>query len=171
MQKYSEEFKLQVIKYCAEGNHGYKAAAKYFSISSRETVRVWIKRYQRFGLDGLKTKNASFRYDGKFKQNVIEYMHQHHLSLIETAVHFNIGKHSTIGKWEKIYYEKGPQWLYNKPCETKKKMSTKHKKNKVSKELEDNLIAENQRLKMENEYLKKLHALVQERIKRENKKK
>ena len=91
--------------------------------------------------------------------------------MIETAVHFNIGKHSTIGKWEKIYYEKGPQWLYNKPCETKKKMSTKHKKNKVSKELEDNLIAENQRLKMENEYLKKLHALVQERIKRENKKK
>ena len=171
MQKYSEEFKLQVIKYCIEGNHGHKAAAKYFSISSRETVRGWIKRYQRFGLDGLKPKNASFRYDGKFKQNVIEYMHQHHLSLIETAIHFNIGKHSTVGEWEKIYYEKVPKWLYDKPCVTKKKMSTKSKKEKASKKSEEDLIAENQQLKMENEYLKKLHALVQERIKRENKKK
>ena len=34
-----------------------------------------------------------------------------------------------------------------------------------------NLLKEVQRLRMENEYLKKLNALVQERIKRENKKK
>ena len=38
-------------------------------------------------------------------------------------------------------------------------------------EIEEDLMAENQRLRMENEYLKKLNALVQERIKRENKKK
>jgi len=35
----------------------------------------------------------------------------------------------------------------------------------------EDLIEEVQRLRMENEYLKKLNALVQERIKRENKKK
>lgn len=49
-------------------------------------------------------------------------------------------------------------------------MSSKPKK-KLSKEVEEDLIAENQCLRMENEYLKKLNALVQERIKRENKKK
>ena len=50
-------------------------------------------------------------------------------------------------------------------------MSSKSKKKNLNKKVEEDLIAENQRLRMENEYLKKLNALVQERIKRENKKK
>ena len=49
-------------------------------------------------------------------------------------------------------------------------MSSKPKKKKIDKEVEEDLIEEVQRLRMENEYLKKLKALVQERIKRENKK-
>ncbi len=50
-------------------------------------------------------------------------------------------------------------------------MKLKENKKKLNKDIEEDLIAENQRLRMENEYLKKLNALVQERIKRENKKK
>jgi transposase len=49
-------------------------------------------------------------------------------------------------------------------------MSSKTRKKKNVNENED-LLEEVQRLRMENEYLKKLNALVQERIKRENKKK
>jgi transposase len=50
-------------------------------------------------------------------------------------------------------------------------MSSKPKKKKLDKKIEEDLIAEVQQLRMENEYLKKLNALVQKRIKRENKKK
>lgn len=50
-------------------------------------------------------------------------------------------------------------------------MKLKENKKKLNKDIEEDLIAENQRLRIENEYLKKLNALVQERIKRENKKK
>ena len=50
-----------------------------------------------------------------------------------------------------------------------KKMKLKEDKKKLNKDIEEDLIAENQRLRMENEYLKKLNALVQERIKQENK--
>ncbi len=46
--------------------------------------------------------------------------------------------------------------------------SDKPRKKKLNKETEEDLIAEVQRLRMENDYLKKLQALVQERIALEN---
>ena len=87
---------------------------------------------------------------------------------IEKSNHKN---HSIIGKWERIYYEEGPQGLYIERRGRNKNMSSKPKKKKISNENEEDLIEEVQRLRMENEYLKKLNALVQERIKRENTKK
>ena len=110
-------------------------------------------------------------YDGKFKQNVVEYMHNNHLSCSETALRFGIPQDATVGRWERIYYEEGPQALYEDRRGRIKNMSSKPRKKKLSKEVKEDLIAENQRLRMENEYLKKLNALVQERIKRESKKK
>lgn len=45
---------------------------------------------------------------------------------------------------------------------------TSTKKKQLRPEVEEDLIKEVQRLRMENEYLKKSNALVQERIKRES---
>ena len=96
-------------------------------------------------------------------------MHNNHLSLSQTAVYFGIPSDATVGKWERIYYEEGPQGLYRDNRGRKSKMSSdKPAKKKLSKETEEDLIAEIQRLRMENDYLKKLQALVQERIAREN---
>ena len=170
MSKYSNELKIEVVKYCIEEHHGYLDAAKHFSIASETTVLQWVRRYKEKGIEGL-IKNLKSSYDGEFKQNVIEYMHTNHLSATETAIKFNLANHSIVLKWERIYYEEGPQALYQEQRGRSKNMNSKPRKKKLSKEVEEDLIAENQRLRMENEYLKKLNALVQERISRENKKK
>ena len=170
MSKYLTEFKLEVVMFCIEGNYGYRYTAKHFNIPSASDVRKWVRRYKEHGVNGL-IKNANISYDGDFKKSVIEYMHTNHLSLQETAYHFNLANNSIVGKWERIYYEKGPQALYLKQRGRKKNMSSNPKKKQLSKEVKEDLIAENQRLRMENEYLKKLNALVLERIKQENKKK
>ena len=169
MSKYSNEFKLEVVKYCIEKHHGAKSASKYFGIPSHENVRQWCKKYELYGAEGI-AKNLKSSYDGVFKQNVVEYMHTNHLSATETAMHFRLNTHVVL-KWERIYYEEGQQGLYIERRGRSKNMSSKQKKKKLDKAVEEDLIAENQRLRMENEYLKKLNALVQERIKRENKKK
>ena len=170
MSKYSNEFKLKVVKYCIEKHHGYKDASKHFGIPSHENIRQWCKKYELYGPEGI-LKNLSSSYDGEFKQNVIEYMHTNHLSAAETAIQFRLGNANRVLKWERIYYEEGPQGLYIERRGRNKNMSSKPKKKKISNENEEDLIEEVQRLRMENEYLKKLNALVQERIKRENKKK
>ena len=170
MSKYSNEFKLKVVKYCIEKYHGYKDASKHFGIPSHENIRQWCKKYELYGPEGI-LKNLSLSYDGEFKQNVIEYMHTNHLSATETAIQFRLGNANRVLKWERIYYEEGPEALYQERRGRSKNMNSKPRKKKLSKEIEEDLIAENQRLRMENEYLKKLNALVQERIKRESKKK
>jgi len=167
MSRYSVEFKLEVVKYCVEKHHGYPDAAKHFNIPSETTILYWVRRYNEKGVEGL-LKNKKSLYSGEFKQNVVEYMHKNHLSATETAIKFNLAQHTVVLKWERIYYEEGPQALYIERRGRTKRMSSKNKKN-VNKN--EDLLEEVQRLRMENEYLKKLNALVQERIKRENKKK
>ena len=169
MSKYSNELKLEIVKYCIEGYHSKYDAAKKFNIPSPTPIDDWIRRYKEHGAEGLiKQKKSS--YSGDFKQNVVEYMHINHLSATETAIHFRIMT-KVVLKWERIYYEEGPQGLYIGRRGKTKNMCFKAEKRKLDKEVEEDLIAEVQHLRMENEYLKKLNALVQERIKRENKKK
>ena len=170
MSKYSNEFKLKVIEFYQKENYGVKYVADYFNIPSKELVRRWIKKYENHGISGI-IKNQKSSYDGKFKQSVVEYMHDNRLSCAETAFHFNIGNGDIVDKWERIYYEEGPQALYEERRGRKKNMSSKPRKKKLSKEIEEALIAENQRLRMENAYLKKLQALVQERTKPKHQKK
>ena len=169
MSKYSNEFKLEVVKYYLEGHHSRAGTARKFGMPSSTPLKEWIKKYQEHGPEGL-IKQQKSSYSGEFKQNVVEYMHDNHLSATQTAIHFRL-QTPIVLKWERIYYEEGPQGLYKERRGRNKNMSSKPRKKKLSKEVEEDLIAENQRLRMENEYLKKLNALVQERIKRENKKK
>ena len=167
MSKYSNEFKLQIIKYYLEENHSYLECCKKFNIPSKTQIKECVKKYKQHGPDGLiKRQNSS--YDGGFKQYVVEYMHNNHISATETAIYFRL-QTSVVLKWERIYYEEGPQALFEERRGRSRKMGSKKNKKNVN-ENED-LLAEVQRLRMENEYLKKLNALVQERIKRENKKK
>ena len=169
MSKYSKEFKLEVVKYCIEKHHSSYDAAKEFSIPSPTPIKQWIRKYREHGIEGL-FKQEKSSYSGEFKQNVVEYMHTNHLSATETAIHFRI-EVPVVLKWERIYYEEEPQSLYQERRGRKMNMSSKPKKKKLSKEVEEDLIAENQRLKMENAYLKKLQALIQERTKPKQSKK
>lgn len=175
MAKYTYEQRIKAVLDVTEKYMSCRAVGKLLGCDA-EHVRRWVKRYEKFGLEGLTLKRGT--YTGEFKQHVVEYMHENNLSFFKTAVFFGIPAGTTVGKWERIYYEEGPLALYRENRGQKKDMATdkekKEKPNKkpvLSKEIEEDLIAEVQRLRMENAYLKKLNALVQERIARENGKK
>ncbi len=113
------------------------------------------------------------RYTGEFKQKVVETMHEEKLSYREAARQFEINDDKRVAAWERIYLEEGPEGLY---IERRGRASAvsgtkKGRPPKLDKKIEEDLIAEVQRLRAENAYLKKLNALVAERVRQEKKRK
>ena len=102
------------------------------------------------------------RYTPEFKIKVVETMHREKLSYRETARQFDISN-SRVTAWARIYLEEGAEGLY---AERRGRKST-GRPPKIKKE--EDLIAEVQRLRAENAYLKKLNALVAERVRQEKK--
>ena len=163
MTKYSEEVKQKAVRKVLESHMSAGSVAKSIG-TAKSVVQRWVARYEQFGTAGLCKKSQT--YSGAYKLHVIKYMYENHLSYFSTAAHFVIGTESTVGKWERIYYEEGIEALYRDNRGRPKKMKDKKpRKPKLDKQTEEDLIAEIQQLRMENEYLKKLNALVQEREK------
>ena len=96
------------------------------------------------------------KYTVAFKQQVIETMYREHVRYAETAERFGI-RHKRVRDWEQIYLAEGPGGF---AVERRGRRSPGPPK--LPKEVEENLLAEVQRLRAENDYLKKLQALVLE---------
>ena len=113
------------------------------------------------------------RYTGEFKQKAIEHMKENDLSYTDTASVFEVKCYHSIQLWERIYLEEVPEGLYKerrgRACSSGG--TSKGRPPKLEKKVEEDLIAEVQRLRMEVDYLKKLNALVREREISEKKKK
>ena len=168
-RKYSVELKIKIVQeYLSGKSGGMHLVAEKYNMSYGQLKR-WIHLYEQHGAEGLRQSSRTF--SGEFKIHVVEYMHENRMSLSEAAYYFCIQNISTISKWERIYYEEGRDALL---IERRGRSSMKKKNSlKTIKSVDNNedLLAEVQRLRMENEYLKKLNALVQEREKSKQRKK
>ena len=91
---------------------------------------------------------------------VVETMRKEGLSYSETARRFEINDHHRVMSWERIYLEEGREGLYVERRGRSGKGGRPPKQLKP--EVEEDLIAEVQRLRAENAYLKKLRALILE---------
>ena len=108
------------------------------------------------------------RYSIEFKIGVIMDMREHRLGYCETVRKYDLGPVETGGaramlqRWERIFLEEGAEGLMKerrgRAC--KASGTNKGRPPKLDRKVEEDLIAENQRLRTEIEYLKKLSALV-----------
>ena len=162
-RKYSNEFKLQIVMEYLEGKNGGLEILQAKYGVAHSIIRKWVNLYQKGGVEYLTKVRRT--YSGDFKIHVVEYMHQYSMSLTKAAAHFGIQSVTTVSKWERIYYEEGKEALYEERRGKSKSMTGKKKGRPPKKDVNENedLLKEVQRLRMENEYLKKLIALVQER--------
>lgn len=95
------------------------------------------------------------KHSPEFKLSVIMDMRENHLGIMETERKYDV-KHNVISKWERIFLEEGAEGLMKERRGRASKVDgiAKGRPPKLDKKMEEDLIAENQRLRMENEYLK-----------------
>ena len=90
---------------------------------------------------------ANKRYTPEFKKLVIETVQEEKLSYSETCHRFEVNSRDRIKSWERIYLEKGPEGF---AVERRGRGSTGRPK-KLPKDVEEDLLAEVQRLRAEND--------------------
>jgi transposase len=158
MTKYSKEQIIAAIE-AVKAGESITQVAKQYQICYK--VLQWnVRCYAERGENGL--KSHTYNWTAEQKNEVLKYMHKNQLSLTETGVLLGI-RNSTILQWERRYLENGVSGLVDK----KKGRKPSVPKPKPPKTRLEELEEENLDLRIENEYLKKLNALVAEREKRE----
>jgi transposase len=162
MTKYNESFKMMVVKEYLEGVLGYALLAKKYNMPSSSPIKKWVKVYEKFGVNGLKKKKHNESYSVQFKLDVLSFMKRTGSSVMETALQFGLTNPPMVAAWNKAYLEGGAEGL-NRPkgrVPMSDKAKNKRKNQIQDKELtkEQKLERENELLRLEVEYLKKLRA-------------
>lgn len=172
MGKYTEQLKLTAVVAYLDGNDGFRKVARHFGIDF-SLLRRWVASYQAESSTGRRSHGQ--RYSEAFKREVLKYMHEHRLSLRQTAAHFDLGQSSQIGIWQRRYYSGSPAVPTaskpKKPNQVPKKIKpAKPTDTDDAQKPREQLMAELEYLRMENAVLKELKAMREEKERTQTKK-
>jgi transposase len=161
MAKYSEQFKLTLVREYQEGTLGYNLLAKKYDMKDSTPIKRWVKVYEKYGAKGLMKKKQNQTYSVQFKLDVLSFIKRTGSSETETALRFGLINPPLIASWKKAFLVGGVEAL----DKSKGRLPMSDKANNIrSKEsteemtYEQKLERENELLRLEVEYLKKLRA-------------
>lgn len=170
MTKYSKDIKLAMVQ-------GYKPELVTQSEYARQTgvtksrFQYWLRLYEIHGESAFTNGGGYTNYPVRFKLDVLNYMAQSGASFMDTAALFNLPDFSMLHSWHKKLETGGPEALEPK-MKGRSSMKKDSKPSTKRPVIEGSVEALEERIKqleMENEYLKKLNALVRNKEKSPNK--
>jgi len=159
--KFTYEFKLGCVREVLNNGRSAESVSKVFCCDE-SNIRKWVVFYERYGEQGLISR-ANRSYTAVFKLKVLRAIEKESLTLMQACLKYNISDKSVIQAWQRIFAQEGVAGLKPKPKGRPKSMAFKRKKRTSEKPLtrEEELLLENEALRAENAFLKKLQALVQ----------
>lgn len=161
MSKYSVQFKKRVAVLYLSGRLSADQVAEQMCVLDSD-VRQWAARYQAHGMAGLEKKYTT--YSVAFKVKVLAQMDAEGLSGRAAAALFNIRADGMITRWRRAYDSGGIEALKPRPKGRPPAMKLKPPVKPESTEetpTVKQLLKENEYLRAEVAYLKKLDALIQ----------
>lgn len=166
--KLTYEDKVEMYRLWKEDHYSSIRLATLFKCD-RTSVTYIVKLIDIHGISVVQ-KKKNREYSAEFKEEAIRRVLIQHESIKQVSLSLAIPSKGTLSLWIKSYIENG----YNVINKSEDVMA---KKNQPKTELEAELLKriqelqkQNMKLLIENEYLKKLDALISEREKREQKK-
>lgn len=159
MTKYNEEFKLKLVQEYLAGPLGYKRLARKYEMSIYGQIVRWVRVFQAFGKAGLRDRQKNKVYSVQSKLNVLHFMKQTGASYQDSAIEFEMHNPTLIVKWKQTFLAERAEGLRKKG----RPPMAKHPKKKPAKadrtmSREEQLERENELLRLEVAYLKKLEA-------------
>ena len=169
MSKLTKEDKIEIYERRLKGET-IPALAKTFNITESK-IKYFIALIKKHGYDILRNGKNRY-YSREFKLQTINRVLVNYESVRQVAIDIGLASDGILHNWLSKFKENEYNVVEKKKGRKPKSMTKLKKNNKVLSEkdkiklLEDEIIY----LKAENEYLKKLRALVQERELKEKKK-
>lgn len=153
-----------IVREYLSGPLGFKLLVQKYEMKSHSQLRNWVNIYKKHGAVGLSRKKRNEVYSVQFKLDVLSFMKRTGASLKDTAHHFGLTNPPMISSWKKKFLEGGTEALdrpRGRPAMSNKgtnknNTSKRPKANEMTREQE--LERENELLRLEVEYLKKLKA-------------
>ena len=173
--KLTTEDKMKIVELKEQGL-GYRIIAKKFKVRKTTIESIWY-RYEVHGTEGIIHPPKKRKYSAELKLAIINRVFQGE-SKTSLAAEYNLPGAGTIVLWMKKYEELGYNGLEGKQGRPRGRLNIMAKEEKKNTPLTKNEREEYNELKkkleyleMENEYLKKLDALVKQRLEQQRKKK
>jgi transposase len=160
MKKYQTEFKLKVVKSFLAGDGGAKLLARQWSVPEEE-IRTWVSHDRLHGIDGLLPKRSA--YSAQFKLKVLSHQDCEQLSSRQVAAIYDIRNPNQVVVWRRKLNEGGVDAIGNRK-QGRPNMKPERRcpapPTTVITDSAQALREENERLRAEVAYLKKLQALI-----------
>ncbi|MHC8408903.1 IS3 family transposase [Pseudomonas sp. Hz4] len=163
MGKYTVQAKLSAVQDYCSGKAGFREVAHRHNVDF-SSLRQWVAAYQVHGAAALEAKKVQ-HYSVEFRLSVLKRMREERLSYRQVAALFDIRRFSIVGDWQRRYdggdenalliqpRRIGPVRKMPKPPEPALPQLPDESRSR------DELIAELNQLRLENDYLKKLGRL------------
>lgn len=168
-QKYNFKFKLRLVTIIQQGKDSLGGLSKREGLS-KSNLQFWLKLYEYYGEPGLRgVAQKLFSADEKYA--IIQDYQQRGLSLMDTCVKYRISNPSVLVQWNKRFVRQGYyglQQTLGRPRKTNTSNTMTKKTTipgiKPSMSEVEKLRIENEYLRAELDYLKKLEALAQSKL-------
>ncbi len=163
MANYETAFKLKVVESFLAGDGGAKLLGRRWSVAE-EKIRTWVSHYRLHGIDGLQPKRSV--YSTQFKLEVLSHQDREQLSSPQIAAIYDIRNPNQIVVWRRKLDTGGVAAIESRQRGRPKMKPTRCRPvplSTISTDSRRDLREDNERLRAEVAYLKKLHALIRAR--------